>query len=85
LALSLILAILKAVFSHGAFGALNKAAGFLFGAAFSTLLAWGVAVVFEYVIHLPTFASAEWAMNFDGGFVYDFFNTYNPIELLLSF
>ena len=85
LTLAVILAILKAVFSRGAFGFLNKVAGFIFGAAFSTLLAWGVAVAVEYVVHLPSFAAAEWVVNFEGGFIYNFFNTYNPIELLLSF
>ena len=83
--LSIILLVLKSVFSNGVFGLLNKLVGFVFGTAFSVLLAWGVAVVFEYIIHLPSFASYDWVADFEGWYVYKFFNSYNPIELLLSF
>lgn len=77
--------LLNLLFSGGVFGLLNKILGCVFGTALSVLLAWGIAVVLEIVFHLPVFEGNEMIASFEGGYVYKFFNTYNPIELLLSF
>ena len=73
------------IFSKGVFGLLNKVLGCVFGALASVLASWCLAVVLELVFHLPVFEGNELISAFEGGFVYKFFNTYNPIELLLSF
>ena len=82
---SIVLALINAIFSKGVFGVLNKFLGFVFTGAVAFIASWGLAVLFEFVIHLPMLESVELFNGFEGGFIYNFFNTYNPIELLLSF
>lgn len=73
------------IFKRGVFGALNRILGLVFGAAVSILASWALAAILSVIFHLPIFEGNELIANFEGGFVYKFFNTYNPIELLLSF
>ena len=82
---TIIFAIINAMFSRGAFGVLNKGLGFLFSAAFALIISWGLAVVGSLVIHSAALQDVEAIKAFTGGPIYNFFNTYNPIELLLSF
>ena len=81
----IVLWLLNVIFSRGIFGLFNKLIGTIFGTAFSVLAAWGIAVIIEIVFRSPIFAENELIAAFEGGYVYKFFNTYNPIELLLSF
>ena len=83
--LSIALWFLNLLFKDGVLGALNKFLGFVFGTSLFLIIAWGLAVVIELVFHLPAFESNELISTFEGGWIYRFFNTYNPIELLLSF
>ena len=79
LLITLALALLDLIFSGGIFGALNRVLGGISGTVLSIVVAWAVAVLVEFLFHI----------NSDGmesaGFLYTFFNTYSPIELLLSF
>ena len=79
LLITLTLALLDLIFSDGIFGALNKILGGVSGTILAVAAAWAVAVIVEFLFHI----------NSDGmenaGFLYTFFNTYSPIELLLSF
>ena len=83
--LAIALAIIKMLFKKGVLGAFNKVLGLIFGFAFFFIISWGVAVIFELIINLPSVRVASWAADFEGGYVYAFLNEYNPIELLLSF
>ena len=83
--LSLLLFLLDLLFSGGIVGKLNKFLGFLFTTIIAIAAAWGLAVLIAFVFNLPTFAENPAIQAFEGGFFYRFFNTYNPIELLLSF
>ncbi len=85
LVFSIVLAIINAIFSSGIFGVLNKILGFVFTGAVAFIASWALAVVLEFVFHLPMLEGVELINEFNGGFIYSFFNTYNPIELLLSF
>lgn len=77
--------IIDLVFNGGLLGAINKLLGLIFGTAFAFIIAWGLAVVLELIFNLPAFASNEFISNYEGGWLYNFFNTFNPMELLLSF
>ena len=85
LVFSIVLAIINAIFSNGVLGVLNKILGFIFTGAVAFIASWALAVLFAFVIHLPMLEGVELLNEFDGGFIYNFFNTYSPIELLLSF
>lgn len=85
LALALALFLIDLVFKNGLFGTLNKILGFIFSTVISIAAAWAVAVLISFVFNLPAFASNEAINEFTGGFFFRFFNTYNPVELLLSF
>ena len=70
--------------SRGPVGIVNRTLGIILSTAFFFVIAWGVAVVFDFVIALPAFAKYPAFADFNGGAVYGFLNTYNPLELLLS-
>lgn len=79
LLITLALSLIDLIFSNGIFGALNKTLGGISGAVISFAVAWALAVLIEFLYHI----------NGNGlenpGLLYTFFNTYSPIELLLSF
>ena len=85
IAFAIVFMMINFLFKNGVFGLLNKALGVVFAGLLSIIITWGVAVLLEIVFHLPAFEGNELLYNFEGGFFYKFFNTYNPIELLLSF
>lgn len=70
--------IIDAILSVGPLGVINKALGLLFGSAFAFIIAWALVAVAE-------FAMGFVAYEFKGGFIYEFFNGFNPLDLLLSF
>lgn len=85
LILGILLWVVNMMFKNGVLGVFNKALGFVFGACCSVITAWALAVVVEFVFHTPALQSNELIATFDGGIIYRFFNTYSPIEILLSF
>ena len=83
--LSLVILLIDSMFKNGLFGALNKTLGFIFSTIISIAAAWALAVLMAFVFNLPMFDSNEMVQEFTGGIFYNFFNNYNPVELLLSF
>ena len=79
LLITLALSLIDLIFSNGVFGALNKTLGGISGAIISFAVAWAVAVFIEFLYHING-AGLD-----NPGVLYTFFNTYSPIELLLSF
>ncbi len=79
LLISLALALLDLIFSGGIFGVLNRVLGGVSGTVLAIVAAWGVAVLVEFLFHINSNGMEN------AGFLYTFFNTYSPIELLLSF
>ena len=79
LLISLALALLDLIFSGGIFGVLNRVLGGISGTVLAIVAAWGVAVLVEFSFHINSNGMEN------AGFLYTFFNTYSPIELLLSF
>lgn len=79
LLITLVLSLIDLIFSNGVFGVLNRALGGISGAVISVAVAWAVAIFVEFLYHING-TGLE-----DPGFLYTFFNTYSPIELLLSF
>ena len=85
LLLTFVIFLINSLFDNGLFGALNKILGFIFSTIIAVAAAWALAVIIAFVFNLPAIASSEMIQEFTGGFFYNFFNTYNPVELLLSF
>ncbi len=73
------------IFERGLIGGINKALGAGFGAAFAFFITWIVVMIFGYIISIPAIADAEWVKEFSGGFIYKFFDSITPLDLLLSF
>ena len=73
------------LFKKGTLGVLNKILGFVTSLLVAIFIAWGIVSVFEYVIHVPSLADSNFTAEFTGGWVYNLFKRYNPIEILLSF
>ena len=85
LLLWLVFWLINSCFGNGLLGVVNRVLGFLFFGFIGIVAAWGFAVITELVIHVPAFAENPTFASFEGGLLYNFFNTYNPMELLLSF
>ncbi|MBO5906807.1 MAG: hypothetical protein J6Q85_01455 [Clostridia bacterium] len=83
--LSVALWFVNLVFQSGVFGFLNKLLGTVFGLCLAVIVSWAFVAVFEYAVHLPMFAANPTVAEFEGTFIYGFFNSYSPMELLLSF
>ncbi len=83
--LALVILLFNSLVSRGPVGVLNRWLGVLLSTAFFFVIAWAAAVVFDVVVAMPAFADNSALAGFEGGAVYKFFNTYNPLELLLSF
>ena len=80
---AILFAIINVVFSRGGIGVVNRILGLVFSAAFALIVAWGLAVVGSFVIHSAVFEENEVVSSFVGGPIYNFFNSCNPIQLLL--
>ena len=85
LALIVVFAIVNKVCEAGAFKIVNRVLGCIVCVCVAIFVAWGVVSVFGFVITLPALAETEAIKNFTGGFIYDLFNKYSLIGLLLSF
>lgn len=77
--ISAALALLDAIFSDGVFGTLNKVLGGISGTILALAIAWALAIFVEFLYHINA-GGLE-----NPGMLYNLFNTYSPIELLLSF
>ena len=85
LLLTLLFALINLLLNRGLIGVVNKILGCVFTTLFAVIIAWAFVSVFDYALNLPFLSDKEWAMNFDGGYIYKFFKSISPIELLLSF
>ena len=85
LALIVVFAIVNKVCEMGALKVVNRILGCIVCALFAVFAAWGVVSLFGFVISLPTLADNELVRDFTGGFIYNLFDKYSPIGLLLSF
>jgi len=85
LLLSLIFWLLSAILDTGVVGVFNRILGGAVLGVFAFFIAWLAASTFTYIINLPSVSALEWARDFEGGAIYRFFNSFNPVELLLSF
>ncbi|MBO5879332.1 MAG: hypothetical protein J6Q68_02110 [Clostridia bacterium] len=85
LLLSVLFSLLNSVFDDGFLSLPNKILGCVFNTFAALALIWIFTVAFEFVIHLPLFESYAWVQEFNGGFIYSFFKSLNPVDLLLSF
>lgn len=70
-------------FKDGILGKVNKTMGIIFSVALAFIASWALAGFLEFIFNTPLFAEAM--AEFDGGLLYRFFNSFSPIELLLSF
>lgn len=89
LAFSLILRfvffLLARMLDGGAVGILNRICGCIVSGAFGFLIAWLLALIFTFIIGLPSVSQAEWATGFSGGFFFNFLRKFNPIDFVFSF
>lgn len=85
LVLALIFGIVNKIIDNGFVGVVNKILGCVFTGAVAFIACWGISSIFEFVIHLDAFAGQAWVNEFTGGFVYNFFKSISPLDLLLSF
>ena len=83
--LAIVLAVINLIFKAGVLGIFNKLLGVIFGVAFALIVSWGIAILFNFVINVPAISELAWAQGFEGGYIYNLLNKYNPVELLLSF
>ena len=83
--LTVILAILNLILEAGVLKVVNRVIGCVVCVFFAVFTARSIISIFEYVIALPQLAETNAIKNFTGGFIYNLFKQYTPIELLLNF
>ena len=83
--LSLGFSVINGIFNVGILGVVNRTLGFIFNGFFFFIIAWVFVMLFGYFINIPGIVNAEWAQNFEGGFIYRFFKSMSPVDILLSF
>ena len=81
----LIFGFISNMFNHGIIGFANKTIGFVFGFLFTFIISWAVVLLFGYIISIPQIASTSFASSFTGGWIYNFYKSVSPVDLLLSF
>ena len=74
LLLGVVLSVFNKIFSSGVLGVINKILGLIFGLSIGVVLSCLIASIVSNV-----------SPDFLGGFVYDFFKTFNPLSFILSF
>ena len=79
------LVFVNSIVSRGVVGGVNRALGSVFGLFFAFVIGWAFTSVLEFLLNIPVIASANWVENFSGGPVYNFFKSFTPLDLLLSF
>ena len=82
---AIIIWLLDKLINRGIIGRANQIIGAIFTFCFSFVIAWAIASVTDFVFNLPAFSDLSWVQEFTGGFVYRFFKSISPLELLLSF
>ena len=85
LVFSILLSIVDSMFNKGFIGALNKIVGCVFTTSFAIIIAWAFVSIFDYSLNLSLLAENDWAVNFEGGYLYRLLKNISPIDLLLSF
>ena len=82
---SLLVSMVNSTLDHGVVGTLNRTLGCIFTTFFAFVIAWGLTTIFGCIVNLPAVAKTEWGSEFTGGYIYRFFKSFTPIDLLLSF
>ena len=85
LLLVIVFAIVNKACDTGALKVVNRVLGCTVCVFFAIFIAWILVSLFGFIISLPALAETEAIKNFTGGFIYNMFNKYSPIGLLLSF
>lgn len=81
----ILISIISVSFKSGVLSLPNKLLGAFFSLILAASIAWIFSIAFDFVIHSSLFAEAKWAIEFEGGAIYKFFNKTNPIDILLGF
>ncbi len=82
---SLAMYIVDVLLKGGIIGKINKTLGIVFGVCIAFIGAWAFAGFVKFILNTPILASSNSVAAFRGGLLYRFFNSFSPIELLLSF
>ena len=85
LIISIAISVINSYVSVGVLGQINKTMGFVLAFAVAFIAAWALTGVVDFIFHLGVFNNVEVIRNFSGGWIYRLFNSFSPIELLLSF
>lgn len=84
-ALSLLFWLIDTVFQGGVIGFANHLLGLVLGAVFAVLVAWGLVALSDFIFQLEATQEVTVFPQIEQGFFYRLLNTYNPVDLLLSF
>ncbi len=83
--LGILIAFINTVLNRGVTGTVNKILGAVFTGLLAFAACWALTAVLEFLLNIPLIANMRWVENFSGGFIYRFFKSFTPLDLLLSF
>ena len=85
LLLSLVVSLLALVFDKTILSVPNKIVGCIFCAFATFVFIWMGVSATDFIVKLPMFEGTSFAANFTGGPIFNFFLSFSPLDLLLSF
>lgn len=81
----ILFAMLSPVFNAGPLSIPNKLLGCVFSLFIAAVIAWLLTLVFDFALNSSILEGNSLVEDFEGGFIYGFFNKHNPIDILLGF
>ncbi len=82
--LTILFAILEAIVDNGVVGILNRVLGCILLTILAGGICWCLCAISDLILSLPVLAEQEWVQGFQGGVIYNFFKSLNPIDLIMN-
>ena len=71
--------------NKGVAGSVNKTIGCIFTLFLAFVAGWIFTSFFDFIFNIPLIAETKGIQRFNGGPIYNFFKSFTPLDLLLSF
>ena len=82
---SFVMMLVNSIVKRGLVGKVNMTLGCIFMLFLAFVVVWVLTSMSEFLLNIPLIASASWVDDFTGGPIYNFFKSFTPLDLLLSF
>ncbi len=82
--LGIVFGIINSIVDNGIVGVVNKVLGCIVMTFLAATVVWCLCGLSDFILNLPLLQEQEWLQGFTGGYVYNFFKSISPIDLMLN-